>query len=402
MPSSPLVALEIGTSRVRALVGEVRDDGNLMVIGCGDCVSAGVRKGDIVDFDHALSSVRSALAQAEDQANVIIREVLLVRAGADLRSSVNRGTVHVFNEQGEITRREIEAVAEAARNLRLPDREVLHSIAQLYTVDGQAGVLSPEGMEGSQLSLDMLIVHGPALPLRNLIKVPTTIPVDVLDVAFSGLCASLAVLTPEQKTNGVAVLDLGGGTTDFLAYADQRVAHAGSLGIGGDHVTNDLALGLRIPSAQAERVKLEHARATVEPEARQKSVTLPADGAFAGRTFRLVDAHLIVHARMEELFLLLRREFDARGLLPRLGAGIVLTGGGAQLRGVVDLAEKVFNLPCMVGVPRMVSGLGSVINQPQYAVPVGLLRYAQMSLEPAPAPGGFLRKITTILQGGRR
>ena len=401
MPLPPLVALEIGTSRVRALVGEVREDGNLTITGCGDCVSAGVRKGEVVDFDLALSSVRSALEQAEEQANIYIRQVLLVRSGTDIQSSVNRGTVHVLNAEQEITRREIEAVAEAARTLRLPDREILHSISQQYSVDGQAGVLNPEGMEGSQVSLDMLIIHGPAAPLRNLIKVATTIPVDVQDVAFSGLCASLAVLTPEQKTNGVAVLDLGGGTTDYLVYADQQVALAGSLGIGGDHVTNDLALGLKIPSAQAERIKIEHARATVEPEARQKSVTLPPDGGFPGRTFRLVDAQLIAHARLEELFLLIKRTFAPSGLIPRLGAGIVLTGGGAHLRGVTELAEKIFNLPCSVGVPRMVSGLGKVINQPEYAVPVGLLRYAQMSLEPEPA-GGLLKKIATIFQGGRR
>ena len=298
MPIPPIAALEIGTTNVRTLIGEAREDGFLMVTGVGECRSAGVRKGEIVDFDNALACVRTSLQMAEEQSNVGIQQVYLVLTGSHIRSDINRGTVHVMNDEHEITALEMEQASEAARKMNLPtDREVLHSINQHYYVDSQGGVVNPLGMEGMQLSLDMLIVHGAGNLLRNTIRVARTVPIDVQDVAFSGLCASLAVLTPEQKASGVLVLDLGGGTTDYLVYANQMMARAGSFGVGGDHATNDIALGLKIPTLHAERLKIQHGDAMLRPATRNHTVALAAEGGFPGRTVRRTELQTIVHAR---------------------------------------------------------------------------------------------------------
>lgn len=385
MAAPVITALEIGTTKVCALMGEAREDGYLMVTGLGECRSAGVRKSEIIDYTNAVQCAQAALAQAEEQSGKAVRQVYLVLSGGRIRSDVNRGTVHVLNDEHEIGWTEMEAAEEAARKLRLPaDREIVHSIHQHYYVDAHPGIMDPEGMEGSQLSLDMLIVHGDSNQMRNVIKAAQDVPIDVQDVAFDGLCSALAVLTKEQKSSGVLVIDLGGGTTDYLAYANQMMAQAGSIGVGGDHVTNDIAVGLRLPQAQAERLKVQHGGAMVASTARQHTVSLPADGAtFAGRTVRLADLQTIMNARMDELFKLIRADLERSRLLYHLGAGIVLTGGGAQMAGVVELAEKVFNMPCAVGQPRTVSGLSAITSGPAYAAPIGMLRYGMMTQDRA-------------------
>ena len=395
MASPPIVAaLEIGTTRVRALVGEFREDGYLMIIGCGECTSAGVRKSEVVDFDHALSCVRTVLQTAEEQSNTSIRVVHLVLSGGHFRSDVNRGTVHVMNAEREITAEEMERVHEAARTLNLPpDREVIHSISQNYLVDSNR-VVNPEGMEASQLAHDMLIIHGAGPMVRNAIRVVRTVPVDVQDVAFGGLCSALSVLTSEQKASGVVAIDLGGGTTDYLVYATQVVAHAGCIGVGGDHVTNDIALGLKIPTAQAERLKVQHGRALLLPAARTQTVALAPEGGFPGRTVRLSDLHTIINARMDETLRLVRADLERRGMLHHLGAGVVLTGGGAMMNGVTDLVERIFNLPCVIGQPRAVSGLASVTGGPEYAATTGMLKYGMMTMQ---RPSG-VRSIREILR----
>lgn len=403
MAAPPIVALEIGTSKVCALIGEDREDGSLVVTGVGECASAGVRKSEIIDFTTVLACCKEALGKAEEEGQVLIRQVHLVLSGSHIRSDVNRGTVHITDEEREITGMDIRGVGEAARHLHLPpEREILHSISQHYYVDQQPGVMDPEGMEGSQLALDTLIIHGAASVMRNVIRVARTAMVDVQDAAFGGLCAALAVLTREQKAAGVAVIDLGGGTTDYLVYGNQIMARAESIGIGGDHVSNDIVVGLRLPMKQAEQTKVQHGSAVPVPAQRNHTVSLPADGTFPGRTVKLADLHAIVNARMDEMFKIVRADLEARDLLYHLGAGIVLTGGGAQMSGVVELAEKVFNMPCVLGQPRAVSGLSQITGGPAYAAPLGMLRYGIMTRERGGAgPGlkGLLRRIFNRKEG---
>ncbi|HBA84218.1 MAG TPA: cell division protein FtsA [Verrucomicrobia bacterium] len=372
----PIVALEIGTSRIRAIVGEAREDGCIMVTGLGECDSRGVRKGEIVDFDNALACVRTALHMAEESGRVIINEVHLAMSGGHIKSLVNRGSVPILDPDGEITSEDIAHVMETARAVSLPqDREILHTICQRFYVDDQQGVINPEGMEGSKLALDMLILHGVRNRLRNMVRVVRSVQVDVADVAFSGLCSALAVLSPEDKESGVAVIDLGGGTTDYVVYAHNAIAAAGSLAVGGDHITSDIARGLRIPPAEAERIKLDSGSAIVDLTTRAQKIGLTSEMGTPDRSAKLSDLNTIIHLRMEETFSLLKAQWMEDHLLHSIGGGIVLTGGGAFLKNVERLAEKVFGLPCRLGHPRNVSGLAVATEGPEFAAVVGMVRY---------------------------
>lgn len=383
MSVTPIVALEIGTTKVRALIGEAREDGHTMITGLGECPSRGIRKGEIVDFENALACVRNALSAAEENGDVFINQVHLIVSGGHIQSLVNRGSVPVMESSGEITPEDIEHCMETARAVSLSaEREVLHTICQQFFVDDQHGVMNPDGLEGTKLAVDMLILHGVRGRLRNTVKVVRSVPMDIEDVAFGGLCSALAVLSPDQKESGVAVIDLGGGTTDYVLYAGSAIAGAGSLAVGGDHVTNDIARGLRIPLASAERLKETSGSAVVNIAARGQQVALPSDAGAADRFVKLSDLNTIIHLRLEEVFELIKADWDSRNLTHMLGAGIVLTGGGAYMNRVCELAEKVFGLPCMLGKPRNVSGLAHATEGPEYAAPVGMLRYGFRTSRP--------------------
>lgn len=376
MANDPVVALEIGTAKVRVLVGEEREDGYLMITGVGECASRGVRKGEITDFDHALAGVEQAFKQAEEQSKVSINEVQVALSGSHIQASPTRGTTPIIAPDGEITREHMDAVMESARAVSLPvDRHVLHSIHQQFFVDDQEGVINPEGMVGAKLSVSMLVVHGVRNRIMNVLKVPRSAGVEEVHYAFGGLCAALAVLTPEQKESGCVVIDFGAGTTDYVVYANRSIALAGSLGVGGDHLTNDLAMVLRIPPAQAERLKCEcgvHPPDTAPPD---KPVSLPPTSGFPGQTLRLTDINAIMHARLDETLGLILQELQRTGLHNRMGAGVVLTGGGAYLNGLDEFVAQTLQMPCAIGRPRNVSGIATTSEGPEYAVAVGLLRY---------------------------
>jgi cell division protein FtsA len=399
MDSSPIVALEIGTSHVRAVVAQARDDDHLMIIGLGQCASRGVRKGEIFDLENALSCVRMALNDAEENSNVAIRQVFLLVSGGHIQTTVNRGSIPILNGT-EITREDVQHVMDTAKAISLPsDREVLHTICQHYYVDDQRGLSNPVGLEGSKLAVDMLILHGLRNRLKNTVRVARSVPVDVQDVAFSGLCAGLAVLSPEEKENGVLVLDLGGGTTDYLAYAGGTIALAGSLAVGGDHLTNDVARGLRIGQQQAERVKEEHGNAMVDVSSRMQKVELPAEAGTVRRFVKIGDVHLITSMRIEEILDMVKAQIEKTDLIHHLGAGVVLTGGGSKLRRMGDLCEKVFGLPCRVGIPREVSGISTVTEGPEFAAAIGMLRYAVRTAQhetPAVKLSDLIKKLLRI------
>jgi cell division protein FtsA len=395
MSVPPIVALEVGSTCVRAVIGESRDDGHVMITGLGECPSRGVRKGEIVDFDNALACVRSALQAAEENGQVTVNVVHLVVSGGHIRSLVNRGTVPIMNASREITAADMDHVMQTARAVSLPaDRQILHTICQYFHVDDQEEVIDPEGMEGSKLGLDMLIIHGVLARLRNIVKVVRTVQMEVGDVAFGGLCSALAVLAAEDKEAGSVVIDLGGGTTDYVVYAHGAIAAAGAFSVGGDHITNDIAKGLRLPTAEAERLKQESGNAVVEMASRSQKVVLPVE-AGAERAIKLSDLHTIIHLRMEETFELVKAQLVQQNLLHALGAGVVLTGGGAHLKNVVRLAEKVFGLPCRIGAPKGFAGLATVTEGPEYAAPVGMVRYG---FKTSPQRRGTGRKIKSLLQ----
>ncbi len=376
MPVPPVVALEIGTSRVRALVGEEREDGYLMITGVGECASRGVRKGDITDFDNALSCVEQALKTAEDQSKVSVNQVHVVVTGSHIQGTISRGTTPIIPPDSEITTDDIEEVMESARAISLgPERRTLHSIHQQFFVDDQEGVVNPEGMVGAKLSVSMLILHGVRNRIMNVMRVASSAGVQTSGCAFAGLCSALAVLTPEQKESGCVVIDFGAGTTDYVVYANRCIALAGSIGVGGDHVTNDLAMVLRIPTGPAEKLKVDLGVQVPGGEVQDQPVTIQPSGGFAGRTARLTDVNAIISARLEETLEMIHDELRRNNLHNVMGAGAIVSGGGAHLKNIVEYTASVMNMPCHMGRPRNVSGIATATEGPEYAATVGMLRY---------------------------
>jgi cell division protein FtsA len=377
METPPIAAVEIGTSRIRVAVGEIREDDHLQIIGLGECPSRGVRKGEIVDMDAALSCLKIALHQAEESADVAIKRVYVPVTGGHISSTVNRGSIPIIGNNLEIQPDHVENVLEIAKAVNLPpDREIIHSICQYYYLDDQKGVINPHGMEASKLAADVLIIHGHSGRMRNLFKLVKSIPLEIEDNPLAGLCSALAVLQPEDKENGALVIDLGGGTTDYLGYADSTIAVAGSLAIGGDHISNDIARGLRISMPNAERIKEQAGSAILNLANRTQKLELPSETGPDGRIVRIGDLHTITSLRAEEIFNMVKFHVGNGDLLQRFGAGVVLTGGGANMDKIGELAEKVFGMTCRIGKSRDISGLAATANKPDYATVIGLLRYA--------------------------
>jgi len=398
MVSEPIVAVEIGTSKVCALVGEAREDGHIMVIGIGCCPSCGVRKGVIMDLEKVSACVQTAIQGAEQSSQVEIGKVFLVISGEHIRSMTSQGSTPVMEVKAGVTQDDMAQVMDIARAVNLlHDRELMHSIPRNYMVDDQLVVSNPEGMHGAKLSLDMLIVHGARNVLTNAVQAVRNIGLDVMDVAFSGLCAAMATLTPEQKECGVALLDLGAGTTSYMVYAGGTIALAGVLAVGGDHITNDISIGFSVSLKRAEMLKQESGSVIPDSSMHFQRIAVPAEVGFPACSVAVSDLSAVIQARMDETLELIADLFKKQGFTQQLSAGLVLTGGGVHLKGVVPLAEQVFDLPCVIGMPVNYSGMAMANEGPEYAVPLGMLRYAVRSgayrqTEPI-GWGGFLGKL---------
>lgn len=372
-----LAALEIGTSQVRVLVAQPREDKHILITGVGIVPSRGIRKGQVMDVKNAVSCVKQALAEAEEQADVSLQEVLLVCSGGLFRQIVNRGMVSFPSESVVTDEDRVDAIRNARAVNLPPEFEVIHAIPQyFYTrADLSGGVTNPVGMNGSRLSVDMLILYAERMGLNNLVTVAEEAGLDVYDVAFSGLCSALGVLTPPQREGGALLIDLGGGTTDYVLYQDNLALRAGGFAVGGDHVTHDISIGLSLSTPQAERLKRKHAEAMVDLLARDRKVSVPPDGGFRGGDVRSRDLNTIVHARMQETFELIKSALGEDLFRRGLRAGVVLTGGGARLPRVTELASQVFEMPCHVGLPKEVSGLSTPGDNPEFAAAIGMIRH---------------------------
>lgn len=400
MAYDPIVALEIGTSKVVALVGEMRDDGHIMITGVGEAPSAGVRKGEIIDRENAAACVRSVIEMAEETGKVSIHEIHLAISGGHVQSLVNSGDTPVQSREGRITKDDIDQAMELAKAISLPaDRDLIHTLYQHFAIDAHQRVINPEGMVGSKLTVHMLAVHGIRSYIDNVANVAKGIPLDVCDIAFSGLCSALSVLTPQQKQSGAIVIDLGGGTTDYLVYADDVIASTGAIGVGGDHVTNDIMMAFNIPGSQAEKIKRESGNAIVDPAVAQHRVTIPPEVGFPGRTVTLKALHTVINARMDEVLRLVRKKIELDASLHKIAAGVVLTGGGARMKGITTLAERVFGLPCFIGLPRNVSGLVTVSEGPEYATCSGLVEYGFRNAGEGRSSGGVMDIIKKLFGG---
>lgn len=392
---------------MRVMVGELRDDGVVTVIGIGEAESRGIRKGEIVNRDEAISCVRKAIKAAEANWRKSIHSVILVTSGGQAEAKVSTGIHRIVdpadNQMSEIDEADVSEVLEIARRVSLPENRVrLHTLQQYFQVDDTINVTNPVGMACEELRVDMLTIHGKRSVVDNLQKIVEDAPITCTDAVFSGLCSAKAVVTEDQKRGGVLVIDIGAGTTDFVLYNDGYVMTAGSFSLGGAHVSNDVSVGLQIPLAQAEELKCRKGSAITNLMERDHNISIPAvSQGFGGKMVRAITLNTIINARMDELFSLVRDRIEQECPNTTLSAGVVLTGGAAFLSGARDLAQKVFNVPCYLGKPFDVQGLSTVKEGPLYACHVGAIRYAASLVEKVEKPG-FGQRLIKLFWGGPR
>lgn len=378
--SCPVIAgLEIGTSKVCAVVGEVNPSGALNIVGIGQTRSRGVRKGEIADASAVEEDVRNAIVEAEQMADVEIRSVYLGVSGNHIRGFTNRGVHPVVSADREITSDDLEDVIKNAKAINLPaENYVLHAIRQHFLVDGQDGIVNPVGMLGARVEVDMHVVHGNFNRLQNPIRVVKGLQLEVDAVVFNGLASALALLTAEQKELGTLVIDFGGGSTEYVVYSGGIIKHTGVLAVGGDHISNDLAYGLKIPLGRAEEYKLKYAHADVSEEDRGQSVAVGGELGVQQKSINLEHLRRISSLRVEETLELIADEIHEAGLLDYLRAGILICGGGARLEGIKQKAERIFQVPTSLGKANSISGLKSALDQPEFSTAIGLVKFGSL------------------------
>ncbi len=374
-PSEIIVGLDIGTTKICTVVGESTDDG-LEIIGVGTHPSVGLRKGVVVNIESTVNSIRHAVEEAELMAGCEINGVYVGIAGSHIKGFNSHGVIAIKGD--EVHQDDIDRVIDAARAVAIPlDREVIHILPQEYMVDEQGGILDPIGMTGVRLEAKVHIVTGAVTAAQNLIKCTNRAGLDVIDIVLQPLASAEAVLTQEEKDLGVALVDFGGGTTDLAIFADGTIKHTSVLGLGGNNLTNDIAVGLRTPMNEADRIKIRHGACLSSMVARDEMIEVPSVG---GRKPRLLSRHIlaeILEPRVEEICSLIDQDVQRTGLKDLLASGLVITGGSSMLPGMVEMAEQVFSLPARTGYPRRITGLVDVVNEPRYATAVGLVLYGE-------------------------
>ncbi len=373
-----LIGIEVGTSKVCVVVGESGREGTLRILGVGSAPSRGVRKGEIVDLAIATECVQDALADAETNADAEIGSVSVAATGSHIRSFNSRGATLIPTDRFEIDHDDIEDVAIKAREVNIPtENTFLHTLVQKYYVDGQEGVLNPAGMVGRKLEGDFHIIHGVKTRLQNTLRAIRENGVQIEEVVSSSLASALAVLDPHQKDLGALVIDIGGGVTDYVLYECGSVHVSGILAVGGDHISNDISLGLRIPLTRAEKLKVEEGGSLLGAAAPGEMITLKNDAGFSGKEVEREMLNTIIHARLREIFALIKREVDKENSSHILGAGVMLTGGVSLTKGIKEVAESVFDLPVHLAREAGVSGPKSVLNNPQYSTAIGIVKFVQ-------------------------
>src|SRR6185369_10627323 len=338
--------------------------------------SRGVRKGEIADARAAEEDIRHAIVEAEQMADVEIRSVYLGVTGGHLRGFDNRGVHPVASADREITEEDVQDVIKNAKTINLPaENHVIHAIRQHFLVDGQDGITNPVGMLGARVEVDVHVVHGNLNRLQNAIRAVKGLQLEVDDIVFNGLASSLAQLSNEQKELGSLIIDIGGGTTDYVVYANGIIKHTGVLAVGGDHVSNDLAYGLKVPLSRAEQLKIEHGSAFVDDAIRGQTLTISNELGLPLKTINLEHLRRIMSLRLEEIFQLIECDLEQVGAPDYLRAGVFLCGGGARIPQIANLAEQVLQMPVSVAKTNSISGLKSALDQPEFAAPIGLVKF---------------------------
>ena len=368
-----VVGLDIGTTKICAVVGEVSSDG-ISIIGIGTHPSIGLRKGVVVNIETTVESIKKAVEEAELMAGCEISSVYTGIAGGHITGFNSRGIVAIKGP--EITPQDVERVIDAARAVAIPmDREVIHVLPQEYIVDDQPGIQNPIGMSAVRLEAKIHIVTGAVTSAHNIVKCANRAGLDVCDIVLESLASGEAVLSDEEKQLGTALLDLGGGTTDLAIFSGKNIKHTFVLALGGDNLTNDIAIGLRCPHPEAEKMKKRYGNCVAKNIQADETIEVPG---VSGREARKLPRQIlgeILEPRMEEIFSLVNREIYRAGMENMVPSGMVLTGGTALLEGVTEIAESVFSLPTRIGTPQGLRGLADVVNNPMYATGVGLVLY---------------------------
>ena len=373
-----IVGLDIGTSKVVAIVGELSADDRLEVIGIGSNPSRGLKRGVVVNIESTVQSIQRAIEEAELMAGCEINSVLTGIAGSHVRSLNSHGIVAIRDK--EVSASDVERVIDAARAVAIPaDQRVIHVLPQEFIIDSQEGIREPIGMSGVRLEAKVHLVTGAVSAAQNVVKCVQRCGLTVEDVVLEQLASSLAVLTEDEKELGVCLVDMGGGTTDIAIFCGGAIQHTAVIPIAGDQVTNDIAVSLRTPLPYAEEIKIKYACALSQLANPDETIEVPSVGDRPPRRLARQTLAEVVEPRYEELFQLIREELRRSGFEELMAAGIVLTGGSAKMEGAIELAEEVFHMPVRLGVPQFVEGLSDVVRNPIHATGVGLLLYSRQA-----------------------
>jgi cell division protein FtsA len=372
-----ITGLDIGSTKISAVIGELDSDGRLGIVGVGAAPSEGLRRGVVVNLERTVASVQKAVKEAERMGGVQVKSVHVGIAGDHIRSINSRGVIAVSRGGDGISQGDVDRVIEAAKTVAIPtDREIVHAIPQEFVVDDQDGIKDPIGISGVRLEAEVHIITGAVSCTRNLVKSIERAGLKVENLVLEPLATNLAVLDEDERNLGVVLLDMGGGTTDIAVFAEGSIRHTAVVGLGGANITNDVAIGLRTPVDKAEFLKIEYGCALASLVDEEETISVPGVG---GRPARTISRRLLasmIEPRVEEILTLALKEVKQNQAADLLGAGVVLTGGTSAMQGVCELAEQVFDMPVRCGYPMGVRGLADSVRDPKYSTSVGLALYA--------------------------
>jgi cell division protein FtsA len=373
MKNDIIVGLDIGTTKICAVVGEVVND-TVEIIGLGSHPSEGLRKGVVINIEKTVDSIKEAIEEAETMAGCEISSVYAGIAGGHIKGFNSHGVIAL--KEREVTKKDIERVIEAASAVAIPmDREVIHILEQEFIVDEQDGITNPLGMYGVRLEAKIHIVTGAVTSAQNIIKCANRAGLDVHDIVLQSLASSEAVLSEEERNLGVALIDFGGGTTDMAVFSKGAIKHTSVLALGGDNLTYDISIGTRTPRLDAEKIKLKYGCALTSMIGKDETIEVPSVGGRKARSLPRQILGEILEPRVEEIFTLIQSELIRSGHDDMVNLGVVITGGSAELSGVSEIAEQIFNCPARTGYPEGIAGLVEVVNKPMYSTAVGLVIY---------------------------
>jgi cell division protein FtsA len=395
----PVVGLDVGTTKICAVIGRPKPGGGLDVIGVGSAPSRGLRRGVVVNIDSTVEAIKQAVADAEQMAGVDVSRVWAGVAGGHIRSLNSRGVVAISGREREVSAADVERAVEAARAINVPqDREIIHVLPQTFAVDDADGVREPIGMSGVRLEVEVHIVTAAVTSVQNVVRAVNRAGLTVQDVVLEPIASAEAVLFPDEKELGVVLIDIGGGTTDVALFRDGAIWHTAIIPLGGDHITNDVAVGLRTPMADAEELKKRYGCALTSMVPAEETVDVPSVGGRKARQLSRQVLSEIIQPRVEEIVTLVARELTRAGFQDAATAGIVVTGGTSIMEGLPELAEAIFDQPVRRGIPGDIGGLADVVRSPIHATAVGLAlhgarRPAGVGAQLDPNDQAFLARI---------